>query len=181
MQGCSQLSGVIQAILDYQKIKRYYWRSRHISPETKNDLEEYFSFCPLRFCLPLPCFILLCFFLFLPPSSSCCVYDADEGAVASVQSLGLFCADVTAALHNLCLSCFLQSHLLWALTAVRCTYETSPAKFTSSLHSATRVSASSVVERNVETTCTNYLDIILAGWDIIYFKVTWSRQWRAVL
>lgn len=66
-----------------------------------------------------------------------CLYDADESAVASIQSLGLFCTDVTAALHNLCLSCCLQSHLLCALTAECCTYsdpcspyETSPAKST---------------------------------------------------
>lgn len=83
-----------------------------------NYLEKYFSFCPLPSCLLLPHFILFSFpFSFLLVLF---LYDADESAVASVQSLGLFCADVTAALHNLCLSC-LQSRSLCALTAVCCT------------------------------------------------------------
>lgn len=76
-----------------------------------------------------------------------CLYD--ESVVASLQSRGLFCTDVTAALHNICLSCSLQSLLLYALTAVCCTY-TDPCSphFSSQvhndLHSAAIVSASSV-------------------------------------
>lgn len=128
MQGCSQLSGVIQAMLDYQKIKSYYWWSGHIPPETKITWKNTyvpFLFAAASFYSSLLFLFPFSFLLML------CLYDADESAVASVQSLGLFCADVTAALHNLCLSCSLQSHLLCALTAVSCTCETSPAKSTS--------------------------------------------------
>lgn len=157
MQGCSQLSGVIQAMLDYQKIKRYYWRSGHISSETKITWKNTSPSVP--FPLAFSCLILFFFFLFLPPSFllMLCLYDADESAVASVQSLVLFCTDVTAALHNLCLSCCLQSHFrpllpIWNFT--------SQVHKDIDLHWATGVSASSLVERNVETTCTNNLNII---------------------
>lgn len=83
-----------------------------------------------------------------------CLYDADESAVASVQSHGLFRADVRAAISafpvppvslTFCFNCSVL-HTFSSL------HFTSRGHRDNELHSAARVSASSVVEGNVETT-----------------------------
>ena len=83
MQGCSQLSALIQATLDYQKIKLYYGRSGHISSETKITWKILLLLSPSL----LPPFLFV--FLLLSPSSSCCVCMMQMSAVykASVCSV----------------------------------------------------------------------------------------------
>lgn len=106
-----------------------------------NYLEKYFCFCPLYICLFLPHFILFSFpFSFSLTLHPC---DANAGPVASVQSRGLFWADITTVLHNLCLSCSLQSHFLCAYAALCCYI--SQAHINTDSHLTKRVSVSSLV------------------------------------
>lgn len=117
IQGCSQLSGIIQdrateddqnavieSLVIFHQESKITWKN----PSSSSAPFTFLSF-PVFFSSPFsfPLMLHLC--------------DANTGPVASAQSHGLFWADVTTALHNLCLSCSLQSRFLCAHAALCCT------------------------------------------------------------